>query len=181
MSRGVRLAAAVLVVLGLAGCVQVELASPYCEGGENTLVLMAQAVPSAGFVPCLGQLPSGWTVMSNEIKADATAIQFANAATDNPSGVSLLFTAECDVGDAVEVPSDEEAAQRFETVEEVTDGYRGSRYYVFEGGCVTLRFNLPGEGWSAVVNDSSSAMTFTPREDIEQYVREHSRGVIGGL
>ena len=157
------------------------MAAPSCEGDDNTLVLMAQSVPTASLVPCITQLPSGWSVMSNEVKMGATAVQFGNTANGSPSGVKLRFTAECDIGDAVEVPSDEDEAQRFETVEEVTAGYRGTRYYVFDGGCVTLNFDLPGEGWSAVVNDSSSAMTFAPREDIEEYVREHSRGVIEGL
>ena len=150
-----------------------------CEGrGRNTLVLMAQAVPAAEHVPCITALPSGWVVQAVEVKDRQARVVLGVDPTTGHPAVTMRFTSSCETGDAVEVPSDEQDARRFEDVEEVTNGYRGTSYTVFDGGCVGLTFDIAGEGWSAAVNDASAAFSLASRGDLVAYMREYSNGVI---
>lgn len=181
MKRATIVRLAVVLALGLTGCVTTpEYAAPGCEASKNTLVLMAQSVPDAELIPCIEAMPAGWMIRSTEIKSGGVRTVFGDA-SGGPYVVQMDFVAACDIGDAVEVPSDEEGATRYEDIEDVDEGYRGDRYYTFEGGCVHYRFELGGEGWSAVVNDAAAATTFASRESLSEYVRANTRGVVEEL
>jgi len=41
---------------------------PGCEE-NHTMILIAQAVPSAEFLPCIGSLPTGWSTSARNIQA----------------------------------------------------------------------------------------------------------------
>jgi hypothetical protein len=173
---------ALVLAVALSGCVTVDMAAPSCgDDGRNTLVLLAQSVPTASHVPCIDVMPSGWTMHMMEVKSGASSFSFTNASFAGRFLVDVDFAGSCEPGEASQVPSDEEGVDRFETVSTVGDGYDGLRYYVFDGGCVTYRFDVHGDGWSAAVNDASLAMTFETRETLEEYVRTSSRGVIDEL
>lgn len=150
-----------------------------CDGeGRNTLVLMAQSVPEAEHVPCIAALPSGWYVDDIDIRSGQSRVQLSNDRSTGSSVVSMTFVPRCAIGDAVEVPSHERGARRYEDVDAVTNGYRGTSYLLVDGGCVRLAFDVTGDGWSAVVNDASAALTLVSRADLERYVRDYSNGVI---
>ena len=181
-ARGVAFLAAIGAVLALTGCVTPADASPMCdEEGRNTLVLMAQSIPEAEHVPCIAELPPGWYVNDIEIKSGQSRVALSNDRSTGDSVVTMTFVPACDVGDAVEIPSDERDARRYEDVEAVTNGYRGTSYLLVDGACVRLAFNVAGDGWSALVNDASAAFTLASRSELERYVREYSNGVIEHL
>jgi hypothetical protein len=175
-----RAAGLVVLALTLSACVTTQdMASPTCDdAGRNTLVLMAQSVPDAELVPCISVLPAGWMVNQLQIKSGHTRIGLGVGADNGTSIVVVGLVPSCDTGDAVEVPSDEQRARRFEDVADVVDGYRGVSYYLFDGGCVTVDFNVSGDRWSALVNDASAAITLERRDTLERYVRDYSNGVI---
>jgi hypothetical protein len=53
-------------------------------------------------------------------------------------------------------------------VERVADGYAGERFYLFEGGCVTYRFDARRNGWLDFVHAASQTWTFVPRAEVER-------------
>ena len=180
--RGLALVAAVVATLALTGCVTPADAAPMCdEQGRNALVLMAQSVPEAEHIPCLDALPSGWYVNDVEIKSGQSRVGLTRDGSTGASSVTMTFVPTCEIGDAVEVPSDEQGARRYEDVETVTDGYRGTSFLLVDGGCIRLAFNITGDGWSAAVNDAWSAVTLASRAELERYVRDYSNGVIEHL
>ena len=73
--RRVTLAAAMLALFAVAAFLSVGLllpaSNPPCHapdcGTGHTMILAAQAVPSAAFLPCIAALPSGWTAAGTEI------------------------------------------------------------------------------------------------------------------
>jgi len=42
-------------------------------------------------------------------------------------------------------------------------------------------FNVRGDGWSALVNDTSTAFALESRAALERYIRDYSNGVIEHL
>jgi hypothetical protein len=166
----------------LAGCIAPAHSAPTCDGdGMDTLVLMAQSVPGARLVPCIDALPVGWSVDHVEIESGRSHLQLRGEGPAAGPFLAVTLAPGCEVDDAVPVPSDEDHAQRFETVEVVADGFVGRRFYVFDGGCVVYDFDVHGQGWSSVVNDAALALTFAPRPAIDRYVRERTGGVVQRL
>ena len=76
---------------------------PTC-GTDDVMVLMAEAVPEATMIPCIGAIPAGWTVNETNIASDRARFSL-NSDTAGPSAVeaTLMPRADCDVTDAVPV------------------------------------------------------------------------------
>jgi hypothetical protein len=172
MSRR-RTALVLLIALVIAGCSTSETAAlraPLCgSDGTRTTLLMAQSTPGATLIPCIDALPATWTLQGMKIDSAHSQLAFmADMTSETPKRLEVLLRDTCDVSEAVAVPSDERGAKRFERVDNLDAGYAGERYYVFDGGCVTYRFDARAEGWTAFVHDASLAVTFISRADVAQ-------------
>jgi hypothetical protein len=84
----------------------------------------------------------------------------------------------CDTNGAIRVPSDEPDTTRYERVERVTPNYVGTRFYVFNGGCVTYRFELDTEQSSVLLNEASLMVGFVPRTALRKELDSETGGVI---
>jgi hypothetical protein len=84
----------------------------------------------------------------------------------------LRFEHECDLGQAVEVPTDQEGADRFEFVETVEPGFRAQRYYVFAGGCAWWAFDFDDGASAALSIELDEQLTFISREAVNENVRQ---------
>ena len=90
--------------------------------------------------------------------------------------VDITLTGDCQTSGATEVPSDEPGTRRFERVSTLQDRYAGVRYYVFEGGCASYRFDFEGVGRTALAEEVSLAFSFRDRTDISE-IHEKEIGV----
>jgi hypothetical protein len=188
--RARRIVVVVVLALLAAGCGAEELVSlrmPKCgEVGARTTFLMAQSVPHAGLVPCIDAEALPADLFMEDMRIDSTGARFTffgdwpapDADTATPLRLEVRFTSSCDVGDAVAVPSDEPDARRLERVERVAAGYAGERFYVFDGGCVTYRFDAQGDAWLSFVHEASQTWTFMPRTEVER-LRDVALGACG--
>lgn len=159
------LAVAAAAGLLLPGCATRYKSSvaPGCRNAE-TLVLMAQAVPTAEQVPCIANLLAGWTFQTIDIRNGRSYFTLdSDRAGDRAVQVTLRKS--CDVSGATEIVSDEPGMSRHERVESVVREYRGLRIYRFTGGCVTYRFEFDRLGL-ALVNEVSLALGFRPRSEV---------------
>lgn len=95
------------VGVGLPGC-QTPLANP----AEATLLAL-QAVPTADYAPCLNSLKLGWDEVDYEVESGMARIEIGR---EFSSFLEVRLTESCDVGDAVEVPSDVEDVTRYESI-----------------------------------------------------------------
>ena len=159
--------------------------APDCGTG-HTMILAAQAVPSAAFLPCIAALPSGWTTVNGEISSGRASFGLDSGWPAGRAGgqfvlgrfvlgrpgqlqtVTITLTATCDMAGAQQIPSDQPGMRRFERTLSLVPEYSDVRYYTFPGGCVTYRFVL-APGTSLLV--ATSAVAFMPRSGLVGYVR----------
>lgn len=179
--RFLGLALAVLATsVGLAACgVPQSQAAPLCRlpaVGAETLVLLAQAVPTADRVPCVSNYAAGWHFADLEVRSGEGWFSLDNDRA-GVSAVRVTLTAACDTTEFTEIASDELDTIRFERVLSVEGRFRSVRAYKFAGGCVTYRFQFSQRG-QALVNEVSSMVTFVTRKDIDAAVRERHDGSI---
>ena len=140
----------------------------------NALVLAAQSVPTASVVPCVQLLPAGWSYGPVDIRTGRTRFSL-DSDRAGISAVRVDLVERCDTAGATEIPTDELGTRRFERVEVVTPGFAGTRFYTFDGGCVSYRFRFQEEG-RVLVNEATVALTFVSRERLGEDVRRLSDG-----
>ena len=146
------------------------LKAPECRETSDQLILMAQSVPSATRIPCIRSLPLGWGFVEMDVRRGSSTI----ALSSDRAGllaVEVKLQAGCETDGATRVPSDEPGVRQFERIPPSFDRYSGTRYFVFEGGCVTYEFDFSGEGRTALAQEVSVGLGFFERtvirEDLE--------------
>ncbi len=159
-------------------------------GTGHTMILAAQAVPSAAFLPCIAALPSGWTAAGAEIASGRASFVLNSGQAAQQSGlhlslgpslaaqvtVTITLTATCNTAGARQIPSDQPGARRFDRPLSLAPAYSGVRYYTFPGGCATYRFVL-APGAPPVL---ATAVAFMPRSALVGYVRRTEGLVLCG-
>jgi tRNA A-37 threonylcarbamoyl transferase component Bud32 len=145
--------------------------APECGTG-HAMILAAQAVPSAAFLPCIAALPSGWTAPGTDAEiASGQASFWLDSGQAGVQAVTITLTATCDTSGAQQIPSEQPGMRRFERPLSLVPGYSDVRYYVFPGGCATYQF-LFAPGASPVLAAAvDSAVAFMPRSELVRYVR----------
>ena len=175
---------ALVLVTGLAGCASDTTASPEppnCSEGDdgdaaNGVVLMAQSVPSATWIPCLRTtLPVGWGFHHLDAR-DGTASFSLDSDRDGPEAIDVRLSADCETAGSTEIPSDREGMRRLERVTRTTPHFEGERYYVFEGGCITMVFRLTGDSRGEPLALATGAVGVVARDDLVDQVHEESDG-----
>lgn len=172
-----------LVLLLLAGCVRpVVLDSEVlaCREGDeatpaNGVVLLAQAVPTATWVPCLEVIPLGWDVSGLEASDDEARF-WLDSDRDGVRAVEIRLDEGCDTTRATRIPSDREGMQRWERVTQVMPHYIGTRFYVFAGGCISVLFRLAGENRAEPLGFATQGIGAVPREAVRAAVHEQTDG-----
>ena len=86
--------------------------APSCGTGHS-MILSAQAVPSAALLPCIAALPAGWSVGGTDI-ASGRASFGLDSDRAGPRAVTVTLTATCDISGARQIPSDQPGMRRFE-------------------------------------------------------------------
>ena len=142
---------------------------PDCGTG-HTMILAAQAVPSAAFLPCIAALPSGWTAADPEI-ASGRASFVLDSGQAGLQAVTITLTATCDTAGAQQIPSDQPGMRRFERPLSLVPAYSGVRYYTFPGGCATYQFAFAPGASPALATTVDTAVAFMPRSALVGYVR----------
>jgi tRNA A-37 threonylcarbamoyl transferase component Bud32 len=158
--------------------------APGCGTG-HTMILAAQAVPSAAFLPCIAALPAGWTTVNAEISSGQARFGLDSGSlaggggirivlgqpVQQPQTVTITLTATCDIAGARQIPSDQPGMRLFERSLSVVPRSSDVRYYTFPGGCATYQFVLAPGASPAVTTAVDSAVAFMPRSVLAGYVR----------
>ena len=162
-----------VVALLVGGCgLPQRQAAPTCQlpaEGAETLILLAQAVPTADRVPCIAEYPAGWHFADLEVRSGHGWFTLDNDRA-GVSAVRVELMQSCDTSEFTEIASEEDATVRFERVLSVDGGFRSIRAYKFAGGCVTYRFQFTQRA-QALVNEVSAMLTFATRDAIDASVR----------
>jgi hypothetical protein len=134
---------------------------------------MAQSVPTASLVPCVENLPAGWSLGDTVVGNDRSTFTL----TSDRGGVLVVeLTASCALTGAAEVTSERPGARRYLRLERDAAGVAMTRTYTFPGGCVTQHLVAPAASQQQLANEASFALGFTSRDDLAAAVRRDSRG-----
>jgi len=178
----IALAAGVLAVTAVAVEVGVQTFFPFnlgayppsCGTGPS-MILSAQAVPSAAMLPCVAALPSGWSVGRADI-ASGRARLWLDSDRAGPHAVTVTLTAACDTSGAQQIPSDQPGTRRFERPLSLVPQFSRLRYYIFPGGCVTYDFRFKPGASPVLAVAVDSALAFQTRSTLVAYIR-HTEGL----
>jgi hypothetical protein len=180
-----RLLAALAVCLAAAGCAQpvatelTQAREPACrsQGRQGTVILMAQAVPTASQLPCVELLPAGWSV-SDVFVRNGRVRFFLNSDRVGMHAVQVVLARYCTFGRVTRVPSDHPGTRRYQEVISIDPGrrYQGAIHYLFPGGCVTYRLDFRSDEQARPLGEVSLALGFVTRDALRQSLNDFTEG-----
>jgi hypothetical protein len=181
--RRIALAASMLAVTLAAAYIGVQAffpvgnlgAAPPSCGTGHSMILSAQAVPSAAMLPCIAALPSGWSIGGADITSGKVRL-WLDSDRAGPAAITVTLTATCGTSGAQQIPSDQPGMRRFEHPLSLVPRFSDLRFYTFPGGCVTYRFAFAPGVSPVLAGAADSALSFQPRSALVDFVR-HSEGL----
>jgi hypothetical protein len=144
--------------------------SPPGCGTSPSMVLAAQAVPTAARLPCITGLPAGWHVGGADI-ASGHARFWLDSDQAGARAVTITSSPVCDTSGAQQVPSDQPGARRFERPLSLRPQFTGMRFYTFPGGCVTYRFTFAPGASPLLGIPAANAIALMPRAALVDYIK----------
>jgi membrane-associated phospholipid phosphatase/tRNA A-37 threonylcarbamoyl transferase component Bud32 len=142
---------------------------PQCGTGHS-MILAAQAVPSAALVPCVAALPSGWSVGGADISSGHAKF-WLDSDQAGTQAVTITLSAACDTSGAQQIPSDQPGTRRFESPLSLRPQFADLRFYTFPGGCVTYKFEFSRGASPLLAIPVDGAVAFMRRATLVQHVR----------
>ena len=144
--------------------------APACGTGHS-MILSAQAVPSAALLPCIAALPAGWSIDGADI-ASGKASFWLDSDRAGARSATITLAATCDTTGARQIPSDQPGMRRFERPLSLEPQFSSLRFYTFPGGCVTYDFRFSPGASPVLAGTASTAVGFVPRSRLVSYVRQ---------
>jgi hypothetical protein len=127
---------------------------------DRTSILMAQAVPSATKLPCVGTLPLGWTVTNaTVVRGRAT---FAMGVGQGDSSFVV------EVGTPPVIPLVE---LTFSRTCDQADRARATRVFDVPGGCIAYRSSVPSNAAVVPSFDPGGGLTLVSRSSLVSFVQ----------
>jgi hypothetical protein len=169
-----------IAAIGLPSCSSTNYVPDCDEPIGSSLVLTAQAVPSATLLPCVQALPPGWNFSSSVVQQGSVSF-WLDSTIAGIQAVHVELTETCDTTGAVEIlPAPDEAGARVFQNPVSLDPFRGSREIVFAGGCVTYRYNFTGGAQAGLSLEVVEALSFVPRDVVVRHVEETYDDILCG-
>jgi hypothetical protein len=170
--RGRAILVGLALVSVLSSCSVGDERWPICsEIQASILALEAQSVPSATQLPCIAELPIGWRFSGSLVRDDRATLWFDHDRA-GIRAVEVILAPECDVSAAVQVPpAPDEVGMRAFQAPESLDPFIGTRYLLFEGGCIEYRYRFAPGTSPALVIEADRALSSVPRAAIVAEVR----------
>ena len=143
--------------------------APSCGTGHS-MILSAQAVPSAALLPCIAALPSGWSIGGADI-ASGHARFWLDSDRAGPGAITVTLTASCDTSGAQQIPSDQPGVRRYEYPLSLRPQFADRRFYTFPGGCALYQFRFTPGASPVLAVAAGSALSFQPRSVLVGFIR----------
>jgi hypothetical protein len=159
---------AVLALL-LAGCAEDGSSlMPRCRADQR-LALVAQSVPGASYVPCVAELPAGWSFADLDVDDDGSTITLESDRADR--GVDVSLKPACDLGRATPIAPSDEGVRTYQRVDAISPRYVGRVIDVFPGGCVEASYDFERGPHVALVTELQQAMGLYSRRQLRQELK----------
>jgi hypothetical protein len=165
---------AVTFAIVASGCSDGGQATPACSRpGSDIIVLEAQSVPTATRLPCVADLPIGWSFAGALARNDETTFWLDHDRA-GVHAVEVVMRASCDTSSAERMPpsSDEAGMQIYEEATTLQPAFTGSRFQVFEGGCIEYRYSFSDDVEPTLVIEVDQALSTVARSDLVSSVAD---------
>jgi hypothetical protein len=95
--------------------------------------------------------------------------------------LELTFGEDCETSGAVRQPADEDGVRLYADIDQrsVTGLFKGSWFYLFDGGCVTYVFDFKQKVPVSSVLEIQEAFTFVERAELERRYEQGMGGETG--
>jgi tRNA A-37 threonylcarbamoyl transferase component Bud32/membrane-associated phospholipid phosphatase len=137
--------------------------------------LLAQSVPSASLVPCLGSLPVGWMVGTVTVN-DGRSVLSLDHDRAGRNVLAIRLTATCDIRGATPVNSDQPQVRSYQRTQSLTPTLSVTRLDRFPGGCVTAQAAVPAANQAEVTSQLATILHYTTRQALQQALDQRSGG-----
>ena len=161
--------ASLLWITLLYGCVGPESAIPECQTGGR-LAILAQAVPSASMVPCVAEMPVGWSFAALDVDSGGARF-WLNSDRSGLRTLEVELLDACDTAGATVVDPEEEGTERYQRLTSLTPRFAGITYDVFPGGCVAYRYELTSGAHIGLHEELHDAVALFPRRVLTDELR----------
>jgi hypothetical protein len=149
-----------------AGCgAEPGRSEPRCEPGPR-LGILAQSVPDAAYVPCVADLPPGWTFDELDVEDGGANLTLRSDRADRDVEVRLVPS--CDVADATPIAPSDEGVRTYHLVESIDPRFAGQLIDVFPGGCVVAAYDFERGPHVALVGELQAAVDLFSRRELRQ-------------
>ena len=167
-ARGPLGALLAVVTLGvtatLTGCASSSDTVPGC-GDPLRLAIVAQSVPSASYLPCIRDLPLGWTTAGFDPTQDGTSF-LLNSDRSPGQPVTVRLDTACKISGASPSPARAPGALTYTRLDSIRPRFAGRLYDVFPGGCVTYTFDFSHGSQIALMEQFEQAIGLYPRQQL---------------
>ncbi len=131
---------------------------------------MAQSLPSASLVPCIEQMPVGWSF--DALDVDSGRARFwLHSDRAGLRAAEIQLVRDCDVSGATSVDAEELGVQRYQRLSALSPRFIGSTYDVFDGGCVVYRYELTSGPHIGLYQELHDAVGLFPRQALHDDLR----------
>lgn len=135
--------------------------TPTCDTtSRGRLLLMAQSVPDAALIPCIGDLPPGWEFSRAHTRTSSSVLAFTNDTHDLSADVVLAAT--CDVSEAGQTDSPRPGTVLYVS----SDGRTMS--FTFDGGCIVFEYQTRQLAESEAGRDLIKGVPFMTRDTLRE-------------
>jgi hypothetical protein len=174
LQRGPASALVAIVVLALAAmltsCATSSGAVPGC-GDPLRLAIIAQSVPSASYVPCLRELPEGWSTSGFDPTQDGSSF-LLNSDRSPERPVTVRLSGTCAIGGASPSSARAPGVLTYTRLDSISPRFAGRLYDVFPGGCVSYGFDFASGSQIALMEQFEGAVGLYPRQQLRLVLKQ---------
>ncbi len=135
--------------------------APTCDTtSRGRLLLMAQSVPEASRIPCIGDLPPGWEFSDARSGASESILVFTTHTFD--LDVVVVLSSACDASSVRQADSLRPGTQLFLGSEGRTF------FFAFDGGCIRFDYETRQLAESQEGRALMEAVTFMTRDELRE-------------
>jgi hypothetical protein len=160
------LAAGAMAATMVTGCAALRDTVPGC-GDPLRMAIIAQSVPGAAYIPCIRQLPQGWS--SSAFDPGNGGTRFALNSDRAPGApVTVQLAARCRVDGAPPTQPRADGVRTYEHLTSTSPRTAGTLYDVFPGGCISYRFSFVLGPSIELIQQFESAVGLYSRQQLRQ-------------
>ena len=154
----------------LTGCASSSDTVPRCDAPLR-LAIVAQSVSSASYLPCIRDLPPGWTTAGFDPSQNGTSF-LLNSDRSPGQPVTVRLTTACRVSGASPSPARGPGVLTYTRLDSIRPRFAGRLYDVFPGGCVTYTFDFSHGSQIAQMEQFKAAVGLYPRQQLRLVLKQ---------